>query len=59
MSDCSTLCTASHEASGHRKLSSLAMAELMMKQEGVKGLYRGLKPNVVGNSASWALYFVW
>lgn len=29
-------------------------------QEGaLRALYRGLTPNVVGNSASWALYFLW
>lgn len=27
--------------------------------EGVKGLYRGLTPNLVGNATSWGLYFVW
>lgn len=27
-------------------------------QEGWKGLYRGLGPNVAGNASSWGLYFL-
>ncbi len=31
-----------------------------MRNEGtISALYRGLTPNLVGNSLSWALYFVW
>ncbi|KAM0745738.1 putative flavin-adenine dinucleotide transporter [Meredithblackwellia eburnea MCA 4105] len=29
------------------------------RQEGVKGMYRGLTPNLVGNASSWGLYFLW
>ncbi|KAL8290045.1 hypothetical protein RQP46_002984 [Phenoliferia psychrophenolica] len=29
------------------------------RQEGVRGLYRGLTPNLVGNASSWGLYFLW
>lgn len=31
----------------------------IVNRDGWKGLYRGLSPNVVGNSASWGLYFLW
>lgn len=31
----------------------------IVRQDGWLGLYRGLSPNVVGNSASWGLYFLW
>ncbi|PWN26676.1 mitochondrial carrier [Jaminaea rosea] len=31
----------------------------IVQQGGWTGLYRGLSPNVVGNSASWGLYFLW
>lgn len=32
---------------------------LQSKQSTVTALYRGLSPNLIGNSVSWALYFVW
>lgn len=28
-------------------------------RDGVRGLYRGLTPNLVGNAASWGMYFLW
>ncbi|MCO5555477.1 hypothetical protein L7F22_009022 [Adiantum nelumboides] len=31
----------------------------IVRRDGWTGLYRGLSPNVVGNSASWGLYFLW
>ncbi|GAC95336.1 hypothetical protein PHSY_002911 [Pseudozyma hubeiensis SY62] len=31
----------------------------IVRTDGWKGLYRGLSPNVAGNSASWGLYFLW
>lgn len=31
----------------------------IVRRDGWPGLYRGLSPNVVGNSASWGLYFLW
>lgn len=31
----------------------------IVRRDGFTGLYRGLSPNVVGNSASWGLYFLW
>lgn len=31
----------------------------IVHDQGWKGLYRGLSPNVIGNSASWGLYFLW
>lgn len=36
----------------------LALREIV-RRDGYAGLYRGLSPNVVGNSASWGLYFLW
>lgn len=29
------------------------------RRDGVSGLYRGVVPNVIGNAASWGLYFLW
>ncbi|KAK4695318.1 hypothetical protein P7C70_g8570, partial [Phenoliferia sp. Uapishka_3] len=29
------------------------------RYEGLRGLYRGLTPNLVGNASSWGLYFLW
>ncbi|KAE8239208.1 hypothetical protein A4X03_0g8665, partial [Tilletia caries] len=31
----------------------------IVHQDGWKGLYRGISPNVVGNASSWGLYFLW
>ncbi|GAA5970670.1 hypothetical protein JCM3765_005262 [Sporobolomyces pararoseus] len=32
----------------------------IVKQEGgLRGLYRGIGPNLVGNASSWGLYFLW
>lgn len=31
----------------------------IVKQDGIKGLYRGLNVNLVGNAASWGAYFLW
>lgn len=32
----------------------------IVQNEGIaKGFYRGLSPNMAGNSISWALYFLW
>ncbi|KAL8941672.1 MAG: hypothetical protein Q9211_001716 [Gyalolechia sp. 1 TL-2023] len=40
--------------------TSLRLAQGIIQNEGVsKGFYRGLSPNLVGNSVSWALYFFW
>ncbi|MCJ1458372.1 hypothetical protein MMC28_008744 [Mycoblastus sanguinarius] len=32
---------------------------IVRNESSVKAFYRGLTPNIVGNSVSWALYFVW
>ena len=29
------------------------------QRDGLKGLYRGLTPNLTGNAASWGFYFLW
>ncbi|KAI4185545.1 MAG: hypothetical protein L6R41_004053 [Letrouitia leprolyta] len=40
--------------------TSLRLARGIIQNEGLsKGFYRGLSPNIVGNSVSWALYFFW
>ncbi|KAJ1919906.1 hypothetical protein H4219_001686 [Mycoemilia scoparia] len=31
----------------------------IIAKDGWKGLYRGLSPNLAGNTASWGLYFAW
>lgn len=32
---------------------------LIVAQEGLSGLYRGLAPNIIGNGVSWGLYMFW
>lgn len=32
---------------------------IVSKEGWSSGMYRGLTPNMVGNSVSWALYFLW
>lgn len=32
---------------------------IVKQQGGLKGLYRGIGPNLVGNASSWGLYFLW
>lgn len=42
--------------------SSRAVLRDILRNEGptrIAALYRGLAPNLVGNSAGWALYFLW
>jgi solute carrier family 25 folate transporter 32 len=34
-----------------------ALAEIKA-QDGWRGLYRGIGPNIVGNASSWGLYFL-
>ncbi|WFD03202.1 mitochondrial FAD carrier protein flx1 [Malassezia obtusa] len=31
----------------------------IVAHDGVRGLYRGVVPNIVGNASSWGLYFLW
>lgn len=35
------------------------MRSIARNEGGLRAFYRGLGPNLVGNSISWALYFVW
>jgi solute carrier family 25 (mitochondrial folate transporter), member 32 len=36
------------------------VARTIARNEGaISGFYRGLTPNIIGNSVSWALYFLW
>lgn len=47
-------------SSPHVSNSFQIFKELVYSKESrFTGLYRGLSPNLVGNSVSWALYFVW
>ncbi|KAL9625014.1 MAG: hypothetical protein Q9160_000743 [Pyrenula sp. 1 TL-2023] len=40
--------------------STVAIARSIFRNEGsVRGFYRGLTPNLVGNAAGWSLYFLW
>lgn len=36
-----------------------SLREIVLHEGGVKGLYRGITPNLVGNASSWGLYFLW
>ncbi|KKZ60634.1 hypothetical protein EMCG_04707 [[Emmonsia] crescens] len=47
--------------SSSRVGSSLRIARGIARNEGgiIAGFYRGLTPNLVGNSVSWGLYFLW
>ncbi|EXJ72035.1 uncharacterized protein A1O5_04538 [Cladophialophora psammophila CBS 110553] len=51
------------DTSAHPLLnSSRAVLRDILRNEGpsrLAALYRGLSPNLVGNSAGWALYFLW
>lgn len=39
---------------------SMQIVRDIVRNEGaVQGLYRGLTPNIIGNSVSWGLYFLW
>ncbi|GAA6031178.1 hypothetical protein JCM8097_004044 [Rhodosporidiobolus ruineniae] len=35
------------------------LREIMRTEGGVRGLYRGITPNLVGNASSWGFYFLW
>ena len=39
------------------RLSSLQMLRVIFRHEGIKGLYQGLIPAVIGSSVSWGGYF--
>lgn len=40
--------------------SSVRIAREIARDQGrLAGFYRGLSPNIAGNSISWALYFLW
>src|SRR5882757_11048262 len=56
-------CFPSVDTSSHPLLnSSRAVLRDILRNEGptrIGALYRGLTPNLVGNSAGWGLYFLW
>ncbi|KAJ3040883.1 hypothetical protein HDV00_010343 [Rhizophlyctis rosea] len=45
--------------SSKRRLSSVKIAQLIHKEDGLRGLYRGVSPNFAGATLSWGLYFWW
>jgi len=48
------------ETSNSQWGSSFRIMRQIVRDEGsYMALYRGLMPNMVGNSVSWALYFLW
>lgn len=48
------------QASNIQVGGSLKIARDLIRNEGFfNGYYRGLTPNIIGNSVSWALYFMW
>lgn len=51
-----------HPFSPHLRLARstiLSSFKDIIKLDGPQGLYRGLTTNLVGNAASWGLYFLW
>ncbi|KAM0788934.1 hypothetical protein ACM66B_003009 [Microbotryomycetes sp. NB124-2] len=54
--------TATHqprETGGAFGLIWRSLKEIVKTEGGIKGLYRGVTPNLVGNASSWGLYFLW
>ncbi|KAF8040276.1 hypothetical protein BT93_B2496 [Corymbia citriodora subsp. variegata] len=43
--------------SGHKGSIIITSLQNIMKQEGVKGLYRGLSPTILAHLPNWAVYF--
>jgi len=39
--------------------SSRVVQQILRNEGGFPALYRGLSPNLIGNSVSWAFYFLW
>ena len=37
----------------------MVVQQILHSEGGFLALYRGLSPNLTGNSISWALYFLW
>ncbi|KAL8706348.1 MAG: hypothetical protein Q9201_000602 [Fulgogasparrea decipioides] len=49
-----------NRASSSQYGTSLRLTREIIEDEGFsRGFYRGLSPNLIGNSVSWALYFLW
>ncbi|KAG0147962.1 hypothetical protein CROQUDRAFT_76057 [Cronartium quercuum f. sp. fusiforme G11] len=42
-----------------KRLKILTSLHDIIRNDGWKGLYRGLGPNMLGNTSSWGLYFLW
>ncbi|KAK4055559.1 mitochondrial FAD carrier protein flx1 [Microbotryomycetes sp. JL201] len=51
--------TRQHGTGGAFGLIWRSLREITKTEGGVKGLYRGVTPNLVGNASSWGLYFLW
>ncbi|SGY78744.1 BQ5605_C008g04934 [Microbotryum silenes-dioicae] len=43
---------------GHQSIWN-GLTTIVKERDGIKGLYRGITPNLVGNATSWGLYFLW
>lgn len=44
--------------SGSQLGGSFRVGKTIVRNDGLRGLYRGIGSNIMGNSVSWALYFV-
>lgn len=38
---------------------TMSILRFIFRQDGLRGLYRGLTPNLAGATASWTFYFWW
>ena len=47
------------ETSTRPGASTRIVRQILRNEGGISSFYRGLVPNLVGNSVSWALYFLW
>ncbi|KAK4056616.1 mitochondrial FAD carrier protein flx1 [Microbotryomycetes sp. JL221] len=55
----STTTPATRVAGGTFGVIWRSLGDIVKTEGGVKGLYRGVTPNLVGNASSWGLYFLW
>ena len=46
-------------ATGNKRLGIRSALRDIVRKDGLAGLYRGIGVNMLGNSASWGLYFLW
>jgi len=53
------LCLVNQGARANIGGSITIVRDIIRKDGALQGLYRGLTPNIIGNSISWGLYFMW